>query len=352
MERALKADEVNKNKKVASKKEKPPEKTFWKRMKEKFANGIVVLGITVAAAIPCAVSCNIGDHNFNVEDASANTDVDTDSDTDADTDTDTDVDTDTDSDVDSDTDTDTDVDTDTDSDTDSDTDTGPGVGFPIAGAEITIAEEEAFGNIPISDAPIDWIYDIDGYSLQLYTICSTLPYDPGGLGVQDPTLSYFFGVGPLNPGDSFSDSAGSPPVTKHTHLYRTWVVTASAEAALTKAPITLEQGAFVDLGNGVSGLVEIYWNNTGAPDAADPQYLTAIIIGGTAGVWDFGGVVDGASMTVDGVPLCPENEGNGLTGMTFTLCTWPELLSAARVFIKFGGDPFAITRVNPPGGTF
>ena len=350
MERALKTDLLGQKQEIGPKKEVPG-KTRWQRFKDKLARGIVIFSITVATAIPCGVGCTPDKHDFKVSDASV-TDTGSDTDSDVDTDTDTDVDTDTDTDSDTDSDTDTDVDTDTDSDTDTDTDTGPDLGFPIAGAEITIAEEEAFGNIPISDAPIDWIYDIDGYSLKLITIQNSMPYDPGILGVQDPTLTYLFGTGPLDQGTSFSDSLGDPLVAKHVHLYRTWVVGASADAALTKAPITLIEGAAVDLGNGISGTVEIYWNNVAAADAADPQYICSIKIGGTAGVWNFSGITGSASMTADGVPVCPENEGNGLTGATFALCTQPEIIPAGRVFIKFGGDPFAITRVNPPGGAF
>ena len=348
MERSVRTELLGEKREIGPKNEKPPEKTFWKRMKETLAKGIIVLGITVAAAVPCALvsSCSLIVPEADEKNAAGDTDVDTDTDSDTDTDTDTDSDTDTD------TDTDSDTDTDTDTDSDTDTDTGPDLGFPIIGSQINIAEEEAFGNIPISDAPADWIYDAGGYSLKLFTIYNTIAYDPGVFGVQDPTLTYLFGTGPLDPGTGFADSLGSPPVTKHVHLYRTWVLSASAEAALTAAPITLEEGVFVDLGNGISGTVEIYWNNVGAPDAADPQYICSIKIGGVAGVWGFSGVTGSASMTAEGVPVCPENEGNGLTGVTFSACTWPEIIPAGRVFIKFGGDSFAITEVTPPGGLF
>gem|GEM_PF-5808457 len=94
MERTLKIDLVKEKPETSKKKDGLLPKTAWQKFKEKLAKSIVILGISVAVAIPCAVSCNMDNPNFKTLDASADTDVDTDTDSDVDTDTDSDTDTD------------------------------------------------------------------------------------------------------------------------------------------------------------------------------------------------------------------------------------------------------------------
>ena len=328
----------------------PPIKSRWDRFKDCLKQKLVIVGMSVALAVPCGVvsSCSLivpEADNFEIEDkdsGSPDTDTDVDSDTDMDTDSDTDSDTDTDVDTDSDTDMDTDTDSDTDSDTDTESDTGtdtcPDAPFTLPNAEIVIAQEELFGVVPASPwIPGDWLYNTTGNGLGVHEIQGYLPNDPADIFVAETgslTAPYFEGV--VEQGTSYFGDLGSPSYTVHLHLYQTHITFGNVDVAFIEAPITLTQGTFVDLGNGVSGTVNITWRE----DSSDPKYIEDISIGGVDGVWGSGT----PSTSCMGVPVCPGDEGYGVAA-----CAHADRLSAARVFLTWGGDDFAITWVNPLG---
>ena len=337
-----------------------PGKTKWGRFKKLLASAekavskrIAVVAISVALAVPCAVSCSLivppndGKEKDTASDTgSANADTDTDTDVDTDTGS-TNADTDSDTDTDTDTDVDTDADMDTDTDVDADTDVD--LGFGIEDAQVTMGKETAYGFIIMSNLPMHFLYDPEGYGTELIIIQSWITDKPANIYIWDPekNQSAFRNV---KQGQTVSGTftVSDEEVTKYVHLFKTYVADDNAEFAFIQQPIVLEEGEFVDLGNGISGNVSIKWENQFGQVPSDPQYIWKIKIGETEGVW-------GAETPITpgkGVPVCPGNEGRGLTGGTFIVCTWPNIIPAARIFIEFGGEQFAVTRVHPPGGVF
>ncbi|MFP3950068.1 MAG: hypothetical protein ACLFUZ_03180, partial [Candidatus Micrarchaeia archaeon] len=294
-------------------------------------------------------------------DADSDTDVDTDTDTDSDTDVDTDVDTDTDTDSDTDVDTDTDTDTDTDVDTDVDTDSWTDIeemGFAIEGAKIVVAKEDAFDNIPISQVsePENWLYDPEGWGAQLALIKNWEQYDPANILLYHPDAGdEEFVFSTLKPGQWMTKTVEyqSEEHVKSVHVYYTYVAEDTADVAFVK-PVLLEDGEYVDIGNGVEGIASILWANEVADNHSDPQYIAGIKIGNTLVEWDTNGFWGTAVEYQEGkgIPVCPKNEGHGITGDTFPVCDRLDTIPVARMFVKIGNEPFVVLALLPPGSLY
>ena len=357
MSRIFKTDILTKEGKI-EKKQTLPEKTRWQKFKDTIGRGLVIVGLAVVTAVPCGVvsslsGCSRNSGKDNIADSGLDSGPDTDTDTDTDSDTDTDTD--------SDTDTDTDMDAGPDA---GDTDTEPDEGFAIPGSSVTVVKERFFATVPLNGTLDD---PEDGYSVMLSSLY-TIPFYP-----ENPLSAGWTFPPYVLPWMMYDEYIFSPQIPQGTHITHTTTVSYCGEAkevqfystdipgdaadmALTEAPIVLEEGTYVDLGNGIGGIVHMLWENDGAEDPSNPEYIFSINIetfgldggvdaGPDGGVTGEEGIWHPAAPVVAGKggPTCPGSISDGLVG-----CSVPNSLGPARIRIQFGGDDWVIIEASVP----
>jgi hypothetical protein len=102
--------------------------------------------------------------------------------------------------------------------------------------------------------------------------------------------------------------------------------------------LELEDGGYVDLGNGREGRVRIEYANMGNGQTdCDPRYVFHLSIGMETASWE-----DVLEIEDYGIPLCQGEEGNSMISGPEESCGKRDTIMAIRTRLELWGEEFSV----------